>query len=835
MQNYPASKIVLLFIKKFTRSFMRKNIFVLFFLFSYLQWQQASAQILEPVKWEVSQSATGFNEYTLIFKAKIDEGWKVYSKDVPKNGPIPTSIIFENLPEGVKLIGQMEELGSADEAADEFFDNQIIKSYKKRLTLRQKISITQDVKVSGYIDYMSCDVSKCIPLAHEFTFELTAEKTSGQNIDTTIDYSKLKNPVTWKISTEKISEQEYWLKFKANIAPTWKLYAQSSPKGGAQPMQLHFDNNGKTNYILLGKAEEIGELETKAEPLFENKILKYYHGEVELRQKIRIDSSQAVISGYISYQTCDASQCLYGQKDFTLALDGGSIAEVVLSADTSMQTQQQRLPAAFVIDTAFAKNAQCETASQSQITDASNKSLWGTYILGFIGGLIGLLMPCTFPMIPFTISFFTKRTGNRRKGIFEASFYGFCIVLVYFIASLPFLLFGLSGDKLNAFASNNIVNLVFFAVFILFALSLFGLFEIKLPTKWANKADSASDMGGMLGIFFMALTLCIVSFSCTGPILGSLLANSIKDGGKALSVGMVGFGSAFAIAFTLLALFPQLLDKLPKSGGWLNEVKVVFGFIELAFALKFLSNVDLAYHWGILLREIFLGLWALLSVFIFLYLIGVIRFAHDNKKVKFSIGRLFFSGLFLALAIYFASGLPKGRNLSLISGFTPPMFYSIYKYDSSCPLGLNCFHDLDEAVAYAQEVNKPIMIDFTGWTCVNCRKMEEHVWPDNAVYKLISEKYVLVSLYVDDKTALQSDEQYVSAYSGQKVRNLGNKWSDLQASQFNTNSQPYYVLISPDGKVLNQPRAYTPDKVAYANFLQCGLDAFNAISQMAEK
>jgi len=795
------------------------------------------AQMLEPVKWETTATETGVNEYTLIFKATIEEGWKVYSHDLPdvEIRPIPTSLIFENMPAGVTLVGEMEELGSKKEALEPLFDNIVIGYYYKRLTLRQKVKITKDVNLKGYVEYMACDDRQCTPpISYDFNFDLKASSGNYINLDPATDYALLSEPVTWNVSTEKITETEYWLKFKASVAPTWKLYSQFSPKGAAQPMQFIFETLNSKTYQLVGKVEEIGHIETKQEPLFENKTTKFFHDDVEFRQKIKIDSANALISGYIDYQTCDATQCKFKQKDFSFKLTGGEIATIETVIDTTAQTIVP-LFGAFKVDTSYQHNATCSTEYEQTITDASNKGLFGTFILGFIGGLIGLLMPCTFPMIPFTISFFTKRNTSRRKGIFEASFYGLCIILVYFLASVPFLAFGLSGDKLNEFSTNNIVNLVFFFVFILFALSLFGLFEIKLPSRWANKADSASDVGGLMGIFFMALTLCIVSFSCTGPILGSLLANSLKGGGAALSAGMVGFGVAFALAFTLLALFPQLLNKLPKSGGWLNEVKIVFAFIELAFALKFLSNVDLAYHWNILKREIFLGLWALITLLTFLYLIGVIRFSHDDKKVKFGLPRILFSTLFLALTVYFASGIQKGKNLTLISGFTPPMFYSIYHYDNECPLALNCFHDMDEAIAYASKVNKPIMIDFTGWACVNCRKMEEHVWPQDEVYKLLNEEYVLVSLYVDDKESLRLEDQYVSGSTGQKVRTIGNKWSDFQSTQFGTNSQPYYALIAPDGKVLNQPKAYTPDVEEYTNFLQCGIEAFKGLQAVAEK
>lgn len=813
---------------------MRNKLFFVLFLIPGIATPSIKAQILEPVKWTVSAEPTGvINEFTLIFKGTIDEGWKVYSHYMPKAdiSPVPLNIFYDKMPDGLVLEGEMEELGRREEAIEPLFDNLNIKFYHKKVTLRQKVKITKDVKLEGYLEYMTCDDVKCLPPGNfNFSFDLKADKSSGY-IDMGTDYSKVRNPVTWNITTEKISDTEYWLKLNATITPTWKLYSQNSPVGGARPMVINFENLKDKTYSLIGKAEEIGELETKEEPLFENKVLKYYHTSLLVKQKIRIDSPTAVVKGFIDYQTCDATQCTFGNKDFTFELANGEIREVVSEADTTSSVAT--LPAGFKVD--FGKAANCDPTSQQMITDPENKNLWSTFLLGFIGGLIGLLMPCTFPMIPFTISFFTKRATSKKKGIFGAAFYGFSIVLVYFICSLPFLFFGASGDSLNDFSTNNVVNLVFFGVFILFALSLFGLFEIRLPNSWANKADSASNVGGLLGIFFMALTLCIVSFSCTGPILGSLLANSIKDGGVALSFGLVGFGVAFALAFTLLALFPQLLNKMPKSGGWLNEVKIVFAFVELAFSLKFLSNVDMAYHWNFFKYEIFLGCWTILAFLTFLYVSGAIRFSHDDKKVKWTIPRGAFAILFLSMTIYFAQGLTKNGTVPMLSGFLPPKWYSIYERDNECPLGLNCFHDFDEALAYANETNKPILIDFTGYACVNCRKMEEHVWPQDEVFKLINEEYVLVSLYVDDKEALRLEDQYVSSFSGSKVRTVGNKWSDFQARDFNTNSQPYYVLIAPDGTVLNEPKAYTPDVQQYTNFLQCGLDSYEALRSVSKK
>ncbi|MEZ5015312.1 MAG: cytochrome c biogenesis protein CcdA [Chitinophagales bacterium] len=813
--------------------FRARNL-VLFFL-PILFANTVQAQLLQPVKWEISATETGINTYMLIYKATVEDGWKIYAKDMPTDvdvTPFPTAIVYDDLPKGFEFVGEVEELGRKEVKEEPLFDNAIIPYFHKKVTYRQTVKITQDVKLSGYIDFQTCDDRQCIAQTYDFSFDLKAS-TGAVEGDGSVDYSKVKNPVTWTFSTKKLNEEQYVLYFHANITPTWKLYSQNSPKGGARPMEFHFESEDSDSYALIDKVKEDGELETKSEPLFENKVLKYYHDHATMSQIISIHAPEVTISGYIEYQTCDATQCTFGTKDFTFTLSGGELKEAIRDTDSEQGMITPSIPSNFAVDTSYIRQGACNTETNATITDASDKNLFSTFILGFIGGLIGLLMPCTFPMIPFTISYFTKHAGNRRKGVMNASFYGISIILVYFVVSLPFLFFDVSGDALNDFSTNNVVNLVFFFVFILFALSLFGLFEIRLPGKWSSSTDKASDVGGLLGIFFMALTLCIVSFSCTGPILGSLLANSLKGGGAALSAGMVGFGTAFAIAFTLLALFPQLLNKLPKSGGWLNEVKVVFAFIELAFALKFLSNVDLAYHWNILKREIFLGIWSLIGLFAFLYVIGVIRFSHDTKKVKFTPPRIGFSVWFLFLTVYFASGIPKGRNLTLISGFTPPMFYSIWHYDSECPLALSCFHDFDEAREYAAKVDKPIMIDFTGWACVNCRKMEEHVWPDEQIYKMLSEDYVLVSLYVDDKTSLNLADQYISAYSGQKVRTIGNKWSDFQSKDFGTNSQPYYVLISPDGKVLNQPRAYTPDKAEYEGFLRCGLESYENLKQTA--
>ena len=461
-----------------------------------------------------------------------------------------------------------------------------------------------------------------------------------------------------------------------------------------------------------------------------------------------------------------------------------------------------------------------------------DKSYWGIFLAGMLGGLLALLTPCVFPMIPLTVSFFTKRSPTRQKGIANAIIYSTSIILIYVI--LGFLVtVTLGSDALNAMASNVFFNMLFFVIFFIFALSFFGAFEITLPSSWVNKADQASDKGGLVGIFFMAFTLSLVSFSCTGPIIGTLLVEAAR-GSSYLGpiMGMTGFALALALPFGLFAAFPGWLNTLPKSGGWLNSVKVVLGFLELALAMKFLSNVDLAYHWGLLKREVFIAIWIVIFGLMGLYLLGKLKFSHDSDMHHLGTGRLIVAIITLSFTVYLIPGL-WGAPLRAISGFPPPDFYKEWtsttaseggggSHSETCPHNLNCFHDYEEGMAYAQQVGKPVMIDFTGWSCVNCRKMEDNVWSQPAVLKIISEDYVLISLYVDDKTPLPESKQFVSTSTGKKVKSTGNKWSEMQSRIYQTNSQPYYVLLDHQGKLLAKPVGYTPDADTYKKYLEEG-------------
>ncbi|WP_207421409.1 protein-disulfide reductase DsbD family protein [Desertivirga brevis] len=493
--------------------------------------------------------------------------------------------------------------------------------------------------------------------------------------------------------------------------------------------------------------------------------------------------------------------------------------------------------------------SQVESTLKSSATKVSapGQSIWQILLEGFLSGLAAVLMPCIFPMLPLTVSFFTKSSSSRSSAIGKALIYGLSIIVIYVVLGLLVtVIFG--SDALNNLSTNGIFNFLFFILLIVFAVSFLGAFEITLPSKWVNAVDSKADTKGFGGLFFMAGTLALVSFSCTGPIIGTLLVRAATMGellGPA--AGMLGFSTALAIPFALFALFPSWLKSLPKSGGWLNSVKVVLGFLELALALKFLSNVDLAYHWNLLDREVFLALWIVIFGLLGLYLLGKVKFAHDSPVTSIPLPRFFLAVITLTFTIYMIPGL-WGAPLKAISAFLPPQHTQDFdlftaglgassaskhsavphKYSDKfdAPLGLDAFFDYEEGLAYAKSVNKPVMIDFTGHACVNCRKMEASVWSDKKILETIREKYVLIQLYVDDKTELPKEEQTVSAFKKKKIRTIGNKWSDFQASRFNSNSQPFYVLLSNNGELLVQPTGAEFDTEKYLKFLESGLAAF---------
>ena len=629
-------------------------------------------------------------------------------------------------------------------------------------------------------------------------------------------------PVVWSYEAHKLSDTEYELVFRADILKDWHIYSQYTSEGGSQPSEFTFEKVGE-DYELVGKTKE-SETITEFSDIFEIDET-FFKKKAVFTQHIKLLKPNVTqITVGLFYQACK-EVCIPKDEVFTISLDGG---EVVLE-EKMVDERSRALSSALLLNL---KNKELLNDNATDNVD-SQTGLWTIFGLGFLGGLIALLTPCVFPMIPLTVSFFTKHSQKKSKGIANAFLYGFFIVLIYFLLSLPFHLFdSVDSQILNTIATNVWLNLFFFLIFVFFAFSFFGYYELTLPSSWANKMDMASSkVGGAISIFFMAVTLAIVSFSCTGPILGGLLGSTaLAEGDVAtnLSAGMLGFGVALAMPFALFAMFPTWLNSLPKSGGWMTTVKVVLGFLELALALKFLSNADLVGNWGILKREIFLGIWIVLFIFLGLYLFGLFRFPQDDPKQKLSLGRKGTGVLSVALAIYLTLGLFKFTDLKLLSGFPPPDFYSIFQQESDCPLGIDCFKDFDEGLAYAKKSNKPILLDFTGWACVNCRKMEETVWSEPDIYPMLKENYVLISLYIDDRRPLPENEQFNFKFDSGRVKTIktvGEKWGTFQTLNFNAASQPYYVLLSPDLEVLNSAIQYT-DRDTYKEWLARGLDNY---------
>ncbi len=545
----------------------------------------------------------------------------------------------------------------------------------------------------------------------------------------------------------------------------------------------------------------------------------------------------------------------FAQQDSLISFDDVEFTDGSVDAgeDTLLEIPDDLV---FEEGTASGEDEEGQAGAPVQPVDASDteqQSLWGIFIAGLLGGFAAFIMPCIFPMVPLTVSFFTKKGGSRAKGISQALLYGLFIIVIY-VALGMLITIAFGSDALNALSTNGIFNFLFFLILVVFAASFFGAFELTLPSSFVNKIDAQSDRGGLLGLFFMAFSLALVSFSCTGPIIGTLLVEAASKGERlGPAIGMLGFSIALAIPFVLFAFFPSMLKSLPKSGGWLNSVKVVLGFLELALALKFLSNVDLAYHWNWLDREVFLALWIAIFGLLGLYLIGKIRFAHDSPLQHLSVPRTMLAVIVFAFVVYMVPGM-WGAPLKSISAFLPPSatqdfdlstvnfgttatgtsstgkqkkYYEIF-HERGTPKGFDPYYDYEEGLAAAKELGKPVLIDFTGWNCVNCRKMEANVWTDPKVATLLREEFVMVELFVDDRTELSPEEQYVSEYSGKRIRTIGAKNSDFQASVFNSNSQPLYVIVDAEGNVLIPPSGADYNVNSYAAYLKSGIDAFNS-------
>ena len=650
------------------------------------------------------------------------------------------------------------------------------------------------------------------------------------------------SPVKWSTKTEKISDTEFNLVINGIIDNEWHVYSQFTPEDGPLPMVLTFKDQ-KANFELVGKAKESPYKKQFNDVFGVDEY--YFEHKVTVTQKVKITNSKfSKIKLNLEYQVCKTA-CINENKDFVFDIPTVS-SIVVAPVDTVKTEENQVLTTATPIDTSNVEANIQQSKPEVQQPEKEEKGFWKIFLLSFIGGLLATFTPCVFPMIPMTVSFFLKQSGKKSKGQFNALFYGFCIITICLLFTLPFhLLEGVNRDVFSEISTNVYLNTFFFIIFVIFAISFFGAFEITMPSKLSNKVDSKSNSGGLIGVFFMALTLIIVSFSCIGPALGFVFGTSLNsDGGASiLSMAMFGFGLGLALPFMFFALAPSLLGNLPKSGGWLNTVKVVFGFVELALAFKFLSNADIGMdlHW--LEREVFIAFWIAIFGALALYLFGKITLPHDSPLSHISVGRMLLGLVSLTFTVYLIPGL-WGAPLKLISAFPPPMTYSesprgfggnaTTNTSDQLPEGavytvhnLVSFEDYQEGLAYAKKVNKPILIDFTGKQCVNCRLMENNVWSDEKVLNILKNEVVLISLYGDDKKELPKGEWYISKENGNEINTIGEKWSEFQIQRFSNNSRPFYVLVNPsDEKTLSTPVPYTPNIEEYTTWLRNGISKF---------
>ncbi len=664
----------------------------------------------------------------------------------------------------------------------------------------------------------------------------------------TISFAQIKQPVKWTSKVEKISNNEFNLILNGTIEEEWHVYSQFTPDGGPLPMFLTFkDTNG--NYELIGKAKESPYKKQFNDVFGVDEF--YFANKVTVTQKVKITNPKTKKIGLnLEYQVCKEA-CINENKDFIFDLpeiiqdDNKGQTLVVPVTDTNTDTTTENIDSITktstqVIDSVANSKVEQIKSSVAQPQGEDDKSLWTIFLLAFLGGFAALLMPCIFPMIPMTVSFFTKQSKTKAEGIKNAIIYGLSIIAIYvLLGSLITAIFG--AEALNELSTSVWFNLIFFVLLVVFALSFLGAFEIVLPSSWATKLDSQADKGGIVGIIFMALALAVVSFSCTGPIVGTLLVESASKGGIAPIIGMLGFSLAIALPFMLFAMFPGWLNSMPKSGGWLNTVKVSLGFLELAFAFKFLSNADLVLQKHLLERELFIAIWIAIFGAWALYLFGKYMLPHDyERQDKIGVGRLIVAVLVTTFTFYMIPGL-FGAPLKILSGLTPPINYAespngfgnstaskqdIPEHAHSGPHGIIAFEDYEHGLAYAKKVNKPVLLDFTGDACANCRKMEDNVWSDASVLPILKEKVVLVSLYCDRKIDLPKEQQYVSKTTGKNVVTIGNKWSDFQITRYKSNSQPLYVILDTNGNDLNNSIGATFEVSEYKKWLENGISKF---------
>jgi len=675
--------------------------------------------------------------------------------------------------------------------------------------------------------------------------------------------AQIYNPVSWTFSQKALPNNETELSFIATIEPGWHMYSQFLPAGGPIVTSFKYDKNAAVQ--IIGKVSEPKPTEEFDKNF--NMTLKYFSVRAIFKQIIKVNAAKTVLKGTIEFMSCNDSQCTPPQEqDFEFALKGvpGAIATVTTPVTTSASGPQQAQPITASNakkDSSTAPTATIKAASAKSIDtksdDNDKKSLWGWFFLAFGSGLLAILTPCVFPMIPMTVAFFLNEAKSKAKARMEGVTYGLSIITIYTVIG-TIVAVTLGANFANFLSTHWIPNVFFFLIFLFFAASFFGMFEITLPSWMINKADRQADKGGYAGAFFMAFTLVLVSFSCTGPIVGAILVASA--GGKVIMpiIGMLGFSMAFALPFTLFALFPSWLSNLPKSGGWLNSVKVVLGFLELALGLKFLSIADQTYHWHILDREVYLAFWIVIFILMGFYLLGKIKFAHDSEVKHVTVPRLMLAIITFSFVMYMIPGM-FGAPLKALSGYLPPetsLDFDLTRLIAEnagsnsntaqdkelcetpkfsdvlhLPHNLKGYFDYDQALRCSKEQNKPLFIDFTGWGCVNCREMEANVWSDPQVLKRLRENYIVVALYVDDRTELPESDWVTSAYDGKVKKTIGKKFADLQITRFKINSQPYYVLLDTKGELLNKPKAYDLNVENFIKFLDDGVAEFKKESK----
>jgi thiol:disulfide interchange protein DsbD len=800
------------------------------FLFFITAIFSIQAQVYDPVNWSFEVKNTGDNTAELVFSATIEEGWHVYASELDSDmGPIPTSVTLDES-DNYKVSGKLTG-GKYKTEYDPNFDMDLnFYDKKAKFTLPIERMSTSDFEVTGYLTFMVCNDEMCLPpedvdlaLKVEGAESKKEKKEEGSPALKPIPIQPIADeevlePVKWEFSIEEETDSTALFVASAKIDEPWHLYSVNIDieDDGPLPTELIFEEI--QGYSLVGKPSE-SKPKTEYDPVFDMEI-DFFEKEARFTQKIKKESSDPIaVKGYVNYMVCDASKCIMEQTEFSEKLKG---AANVKAGD--------------------------EVATVGDTPAKEDRSYLGIFLIAFFSGFAALLTPCVFPMIPMTVSFFTKQSKTRAEGIKNSIIYGVSIIVIYVVLGVVVTaIFGAS--VLSELSTDPWFNLVFFALLIVFAISFLGAFEITLPNSWISKADSRADKGGLIGIFFMAFVLALVSFSCTGPIVGTLIVEAASIGGTAPVIGMLGFSLAIALPFALFAAFPGWMNSLPKSGGWLNSVKVVLGFLELALAFKFLSNADMVLQLHLLEREVFIAIWIIIFGLLTLYLLGKLKLPHDSDLKYVSVPRLLlavFTGFF---TIYMIPGL-WGAPLKLIAAFPPPLQYSespmgvgstggtVMSAEGHAddqhvgPQGILVYHDYDKGLAHAKEVDKPLMLDFTGWACVNCRKMEQQVWSDPEIKSMLANDVVLVSLYVDEKTPLPEAEQVTVELTGgrkKKLRNVGNKWAAFQEIEYGVNAQPYYVLLDHNEEKLVEPSNYQDYGTVeeFKDWLTRGIKKFN--------